>query len=76
MELTDVLLILAALWVVVLVLIAVVATPIALGVRIVRRAQSRPCPNCGYSVRRGVLTCEECGFDVSTVGTSARGEFR
>ena len=76
MEPADVLLILAALWGVALVLIVVVATPIALGVRIVRRAQSRSCPNCGYRVRQGVLTCEECGFDVSTAGTSTRGEFR
>ncbi len=62
MDPIDVLLLLVALWVLALVLIVVVGAPIALGVWIVRRAQSRPCLHCGYRVRRGVLACEKCGF--------------
>ena len=60
----------------VLLLLILFGPPIALGVWIVRRAQSRPCPRCGYRVKRGVLTCGKCGFDFGAVGTETRGDFR
>ncbi len=41
---------------------------IVLAVWIVRRVRSRPCPRCGRRVKQGVLTCEGCGYDFSTVG--------
>jgi hypothetical protein len=29
---------------------------------------TRPCPRCGQGVEKGVLRCENCGFDFKTIG--------
>ena len=34
------------------------------------RLKSRPCPRCGNRVPVGVMSCEACGFDFTTIGKS------
>lgn len=57
----------------ILIILILLGVFIALPVWIVRRLRSRPCPRCGQRVKKGVLTCQECGFDFSTVGATPRG---
>lgn len=34
------------------------------------RPRGRPCPRCGEHVKRGVMTCKDCGFDFATIGAA------
>lgn len=35
------------------------------------RPRTRACPRCGDDVKKGVLVCQDCGFDFSSIGSSA-----
>lgn len=54
----------------ILILLAVIATPIMLITRYVQRRNSqRPCPRCGNQVPNGLLRCQACGLDFGSVGS-------
>lgn len=60
-----------------LLILAVLATPVALLIWVFHRIRfamrSRPCPRCGKPVRRGNLDCPHCSFDFRTIGTTSPG---